>query len=102
MLCKVDHNDYNWQWSNSFMEWFTEKHPCAHGSPTYKEAVKKCLLTSANISEDLILYSNKNDLPIAILNSKKTSLPLPKSLWEKVFLDNLGVCYTLNTGLWTR
>ena len=84
------------------MKWFNKKHPCSKDSLTYKDAVEKCLMSSANIVEDLVLYSVENDLPTATLTSENTSLPLTQSSWTKVFHENLGVCYTLDTTLWTR
>ena len=104
MLCKIDHSSWSGDpsWGNPFMKWFNEKHPCSKDSPTYKDAVEKCLMQSANIVDDLLLYSVENDLPTAALTSKKTFLSLAQSSWTKVFHDNLGVCYTLDTTLWTR
>ena len=131
MLCKVEHFTWtaNWSeywgsqkdktWKNfyaqidffktiskilevKFMKWFNKKYPCSKDSLTYKDAVKKCLMSSANIVEDLVLYSVENDLPTATLTSENTSLPLTESSWTKVFHENLGVCYTLDTTLWTR
>ena len=84
------------------MEWFNEKHPCSKDSSTYKDAVKNCLMTSANIVNDLVLYSVENDLPTAKLMSGNTSLTLTQSSWIKVFHERIGVCYTLDTTLWTR
>ena len=108
MLCKIEHGSWSGDpailhnWGNPFMEWFNEKHPCSKDSLTYKDAVKKCLISSDNIVDDLVLYSVENDLPTAKLMSENTSLTLPQSSWTKVFHDILGVCYTLDTSLWTR
>ena len=104
MLCKIEHGSWtggSW-WGNPFMEWFNEKHPCSKDTLSYKDGVKKCLMSSANIVEDLVLYSVENDLPTATLTSDNTSVTLPQSSWTKVFHENLGVCYTLDTTLWTR
>ena len=105
MLCKVEHSMWtggSWGWKKPFMDWFNEKHPCSKDSPTYMDAVKKCLMSSANIIEDLVLYTVEDDLPTAVLTSEKTSLSLPQSSWTKVFHEKLGVCYTLDTTIWTR
>ena len=104
MLCKIDHGSWTGDsyWGNPFMKWFNEKHPCSKDSSTYKDAVEKCLISSTDIVDDLVLYSVEIDLPTVALTSEKTSLPLPQSSWTKVFHDILGVCYTLDTTLWTR
>ena len=104
MLCKIEHGSWTGgpYWGNPFMEWFNEKHPCSKDTLSYKDGVKKCLMSSANIVEDLVLYSVENDLPTATLTSDNTSVTLPQSSWTKVFHENLGVCYTLDTTLWTR
>ena len=106
ILCKAEENTFfttgNYGWRNAFMKWFNEKHPCSKNSSTYKDSVKNCLMSSGNILEDLILYSDENDMPTAVLTSEKTSLHLNQSSWSKVFHEKLGVCYTLDTALWTR
>ena len=87
-----------------FHNWLDQSFNCTNNSPNYKDAIKACLEDSQeNIIEALIGYSYVQDLPKAILQSSNTTTVLDKtSVWEKVFHDTFGICYTLDAKYWKR
>ena len=89
---------------DAFMEWFHQMYPCSGNHPDYKNSLTACLQSN---NDEVIAAVNQYSgddfkLPTPVLISKQNWTMLPKSLWQRVFHDIFGVCWTLNSKYWIR